>query len=307
MIAAVILSVILHFWLIQWAREIIVEPMSSSYYDTIVPRSFHLQRAEIDPKLLEPAADPTPTTTIPDKIELPDARQELGSLPAEIQATPAAPPIDESVLEEKLSQIAPSLEETLKTATAVGASSLLEDNSALEKALLDDPGSPNAPPLDVSGNSLVTGPDAPLGTLAGEGPAGFSNLDELLARTGPLQKATAPILMPADLLFTYDSAALQTGAIESLEKLGRLIRKNPQALFTIEGHTDSFGSEEYNFDLSSRRAQNVKMWLVQSMEVPSDQIETVGYGKTRLIVPATKSIEEQQINRRVEIVIKNRQ
>jgi outer membrane protein OmpA-like peptidoglycan-associated protein len=145
-------------------------------------------------------------------------------------------------------------------------------------------------------------------TIAGNAgvPAGFSNLDELLSGSGQLGNGTAPILMPTDLLFDYDSAILRPGATASLQKLGRLIQRNPQAVFRVEGHTDSFGSDQYNMDLSQRRAETVKSWLVANMNIDADRIQTQGYGKTHLIVPADRSVEEQQLNRRVEIVIRTR-
>jgi outer membrane protein OmpA-like peptidoglycan-associated protein len=59
-------------------------------------------------------------------------------------------------------------------------------------------------------------------------------------------------------------------------------------------------------NLSERRADTVKDWLVQNMGIEPDRIQTQGFGKTRLIVPADRSVEEQQLNRRVEIVIRTK-
>ena len=132
---------------------------------------------------------------------------------------------------------------------------------------------------------------------------GFSNLDDLLAQTGPLTPETAPILMPTDLLFDYDSPDLRIEALTSLRKLALLIQRNPGARFVIEGHTDSFGSDEYNLELSRKRADSVKVWLTESLGLKADSIQTVGYGKSRLLAPADGTVEQQQINRRVEIAI----
>jgi outer membrane protein OmpA-like peptidoglycan-associated protein len=57
-------------------------------------------------------------------------------------------------------------------------------------------------------------------------------------------------------------------------------------------------------ELSTRRAESVKSWLVAAMAIPADRVQTRGFGKFRLIAPASGSIDEQQINRRVEIVIR---
>jgi outer membrane protein OmpA-like peptidoglycan-associated protein len=134
---------------------------------------------------------------------------------------------------------------------------------------------------------------------------GFTNLDKLLAQTGPLTSKTAPILLPGDLLFDYDDHRLQQGAVASLEKLGQLLRRNPPARLLIEGHSDSFGPDDYNLTLSRLRAESVKIWLIDMMGIPAESISTMGYGKTRLSAPATGTIEDQRINRRVEIVIQD--
>ena len=91
--------------------------------------------------------------------------------------------------------------------------------------------------------------------------------------------------MPTDLLFDYDQINLRVEALANLEKLGTLIRRNPQATFIIEGHTDSFGSEEYNLDLSGRRADTVKAWLVAMMKIPPDRIVARGFGESDSLRP----------------------
>jgi outer membrane protein OmpA-like peptidoglycan-associated protein len=177
-----------------------------------------------------------------------------------------------------------------------------------QQLLSDKPDMPSRPKIAI-GNKKSPGkidnPDA-ADTITGNVgvPAGFSNLDELLSGPAHLSGGTAPILMPTDLLFDYDSAFLRPGATASLQKLGRLIERNPQAVFRVEGHTDSFGGDQYNMDLSQRRAETVKDWVVGNMNVDPNRIQTQGFGKTRLIVPADKSVDEQQLNRRVEIVIR---
>jgi outer membrane protein OmpA-like peptidoglycan-associated protein len=129
---------------------------------------------------------------------------------------------------------------------------------------------------------------------------GLSGLESLLSQKGPLVSGTK-LLMPDNQLFAYDSAELRPS--ELLEKLGTLIRRNPRATFTIEGYTDAYGPDYYNLDLSQRRAESVKQYLVQVIGINSAQIETRGYGKAKLLTSPDASIEEQQINRRVVIVV----
>src|SRR5439155_21910970 len=107
--------------------------------------------------------------------------------------------------------------------------------------------------------------------------------------------------MPDDQLFEYDSDVLQGSAINQLQKLGTLIQRNSKATFTVEGYTDSFGTPEYNLDLSQRRADSVKQYLVQAMGISPAQIETRGYGATKYRTSPNGSIQEQSPNRRGQI------
>lgn len=144
-----------------------------------------------------------------------------------------------------------------------------------------------------------------VGDAAGTRVKGFSNLDDLLSGGGGrLGGSTAPILMPTDLLFDYGSDQLAEGARLSLMKLGFLIQKNPDSLFIIEGHTDSFGGEEFNLSLSMRRANAVVEWLQNSLRLGTDRIQAAGMGKSKPIVSTSGTVEEQSMNRRVEIKVR---
>ena len=142
---------------------------------------------------------------------------------------------------------------------------------------------------------------------------GFSDLDSLLSQKGPLGSGTK-LRMPDDQLFGYDSADLQPSAISQLQKLGTLIKRNPKATFAVEGYTDSLGSPDYNLDLSQRRADSVKQYLVEAMGIDPAQINTRGYGAIeflvapRPVIPVQQpeeqmEIERQRPNRRVVIVV----
>jgi outer membrane protein OmpA-like peptidoglycan-associated protein len=141
-------------------------------------------------------------------------------------------------------------------------------------------------------------------TAAGARVKGFSNLDDLLGGGGKMGGSTAPILMPTDLLFDYGSDQLAEAARLSLMKLGFLIQKNPDSLFIIEGHTDSFGGEDFNLELSIRRANAVVSWLRESLGLGSDRIQAMGMGKSKPIVSVAGTVEQQGLNRRVEIKVR---
>jgi outer membrane protein OmpA-like peptidoglycan-associated protein len=141
------------------------------------------------------------------------------------------------------------------------------------------------------------------GGLSDEGlPEGYTGLGTLLKLgTGDLEKSRAAL--PSDLLYAYDSAELKETARLGLMKLAILIDRNPEMYCILEGHSDLFGTEEYNLDLSRRRAQAVKTWLVNSLRLDGDRIIVRGYGNSRPKV-MDGSIEEQAINRRVDILMR---
>ena len=147
-----------------------------------------------------------------------------------------------------------------------------------------------------------TGTDA-----AGVRVKGFSNLDDLLSQGGGrMGGSTAPILMPTDLLFEYGSDQLAEGARLSLMKLGILIQKNPDSVFIVEGHTDSFGSEDFNDALSLRRAQAVVTWLQDSLRLSTDRVVAEGKGERALLADTNGTVEQQSLNRRVEIKVRKK-
>src|SRR5207253_9758822 len=122
--------------------------------------------------------------------------------------------------------------------------SLSNDPSALnEQSLLNNSSTSGRPQPDLSGIELATStsikrpntytskiPGDSAGPNKGRNP-GFSDLDQLLSQKGPLGSGTK-LRMPDDQLFEYDSAILQSSAINQLQKLGTLIRRNPRATFT---------------------------------------------------------------------------
>lgn len=107
-------------------------------------------------------------------------------------------------------------------------------------------------------------------------------------------------MLPSDLLFEYDSAELRESARHSMMKLALILDRNPGLYCWIEGHSDLFGADLYNMELSKRRAAAVKDYLTGSLLFPGDKIETRGLGKTKPLVKEG-SVEEQAPNRRVEI------
>lgn len=296
-------SILAHLLFLSESSTWIIPGFSSASYDTIVPRTFRMKRVEIDAKTLgdseplkekkeqhvevvisqeHPVTDGKTTT-----LEKPQVMQQPKEILPEERVDQHPP---EKV--EKLPDTETLAVNALPNTVPFSAMVLEQGNKAEKHALL---------PLREDG---ISGTSAKAGQQTGAGVGtNFSNIDDLLAGTATLTQETAPILMPTDLLFEYDSDTLRKEASESLLKLGELIRRNAQASFRIEGHTDSFGSDSYNDQLSLRRAEAVKAWLLQNAGLDTRQITTAGLGKRHLLAPSTGSVTEQQINRRVEIVI----
>ncbi|HUP49566.1 MAG TPA: OmpA family protein [Thermoanaerobaculia bacterium] len=103
------------------------------------------------------------------------------------------------------------------------------------------------------------------------------------------------------LFFDTGQWALKPGARNTLAKIADQLRVSQNARITIEGHTDSVGSEEVNQALSERRATAVRDYLV-SRGVPANQITTTGLGETSPVATNDTPAGRQQ-NRRVELII----
>jgi outer membrane protein OmpA-like peptidoglycan-associated protein len=76
----------------------------------------------------------------------------------------------------------------------------------------------------------------------------------------------------------------------------------PRAQIFIEGHTDSYGSDETNMRLSQQRAEAVSNYLSSELGVPSFRMSAVGYGETRPIAN-NETAQGRERNRRIDVRI----
>ncbi len=106
-----------------------------------------------------------------------------------------------------------------------------------------------------------------------------------------------------DILFDFGKSTLRPEARETLSRVAGILSVSPVYDLRVEGHTDDVGSDEFNQDLSLRRAQSVRSYLIQS-GLPAKMIAAEGFGESQPLVP-NDSPENRQKNRRVEIVIAN--
>jgi outer membrane protein OmpA-like peptidoglycan-associated protein len=104
-----------------------------------------------------------------------------------------------------------------------------------------------------------------------------------------------------EINFDYNSADISAKSLPSVQALGRAL-SNPDlrgSTFVVAGHTDAAGGESYNQDLSERRADSIKRYLVDKYGIAGTDLVTVGYGKSKLKDPANPMAEA---NRRVQVV-----
>ncbi|MEO5375190.1 MAG: OmpA family protein [Alphaproteobacteria bacterium] len=80
--------------------------------------------------------------------------------------------------------------------------------------------------------------------------------------------------------FGYNSADIMDESRPYVDVMGQLLTKQPGLRMTVEGHTDGAGSDEYNNNLSARRAAAVKRYLVDSHGIAPSRLKTVGKGKS---------------------------
>jgi len=104
-----------------------------------------------------------------------------------------------------------------------------------------------------------------------------------------------------EINFDYNSADISAKSLPSVQALGRALSNAELkgSTFVVAGHTDAAGGEAYNQELSERRAESIKRYLVDKYSITGSDLVTVGYGKSKLKDPNQPMAET---NRRVQVV-----
>lgn len=166
-------------------------------------------------------------------------------------------------------------------------SSNIPQNAILPSAL---PEGSSFPSGDIIGLPVVTMPKAPSTGLADEG--------HVIMRG----------VLEGDVLFDFDQAVIRRDGEKDLQAFLEELKQLEDFTLTIEGHTDSKGTDAYNQELSWRRAVAVAAWLTSaSPALPLPQ--TYAYGETRPAAANEKPDGSddpagRQLNRRVEIIVR---
>jgi len=127
-------------------------------------------------------------------------------------------------------------------------------------------------------------------------------IDALAPPRGAQIDPGAPPTVRLPVYFEFDSDRLQPDAVVLLQRVGAALSAEELAAFrfSVEGHTDSIGSTEYNDALSKRRAAAVERFLV-NFGVPNQRLVTVGHGESEPVASNASPLGRQR-NRRVELI-----
>jgi len=109
------------------------------------------------------------------------------------------------------------------------------------------------------------------------------------------------ITFSSGIMFDVDKAGLKDQYRGELSELSTILNKYEDTNILLEGHTDSTGSEEYNLDLSKKRAQSVSNYLATQNVNPA-RFTIMGYGESQPIA-SNETVEGMAQNRRVEVAI----
>ncbi len=137
-------------------------------------------------------------------------------------------------------------------------------------------------------------------------PAPMPRLAEATPAPAPVPQPVArPVVAPVAqsymVFFDFDKSNLTPEAKRIIASAAQDFKAGKYVRLVVTGHTDTMGSVKYNQRLSERRAASVKQEFAY-LGVPTEQITTVGAGKSSLLVPTNDHVREAQ-NRRAEIVL----
>ena len=124
----------------------------------------------------------------------------------------------------------------------------------------------------------------------------------------PVQEPGSPyepeVIALTDLKFDFGSTNLADESIAELDDLVMQLRADVKIIkkIEVEGYTDSVGSEEYNLELSQKRADTVKQFLIDNLSIPDERVTSTGYGEDFSIAD-NANYQGRATNRRVNLKV----
>ena len=105
-----------------------------------------------------------------------------------------------------------------------------------------------------------------------------------------LASITKPVVIE-NIFYDFDKASLRPESKQALDEMAQVMRDNPNITIEMASHTDRHGTDEYNIDLSSRRARSVINYLI-SVGIAPQRLQSQGYGESRPKVITKKLARE---------------
>jgi peptidoglycan-associated lipoprotein len=163
--------------------------------------------------------------------------------------------------------------------------------------------------VDASGSRSVNPSESTSYHIVAKGPGGTADATARLTVSAPT--ATSASVEPTlrelfernvkDAYFAYDSYKLDTEDQQLIASNAKFLQQHPELKFTVEGHCDERGSEEYNLALGASRAQAVKEALA-AQGIDGSRVDTTSVGKEKPF--CTESNEEcWHLNRRGHFIL----
>ncbi len=131
---------------------------------------------------------------------------------------------------------------------------------------------------------------------------GQAVVEPKLPAKAPSAKDTPIINKTLSINFTPGSDELMPGSLFTLDSLGETMESFGQTYLRIEGNTDATGSRKTNINLSEKRADSVKKYLIAQFHLPPERFQTLGHGPDKPIAP-NDTESGRQLNRRTDIKV----
>lgn len=119
-----------------------------------------------------------------------------------------------------------------------------------------------------------------------------------IASPAAQESTVKTITINLNVEFEFDKATVMSIYSDQLATVAKAMQEQADIELVLEGHTDSVGSNEYNNDLSARRAEAVKQKLAADYGIAASRISTIGYGESRPIA-SNDTAAGRALNRRV--------
>lgn len=153
----------------------------------------------------------------------------------------------------------------------------------------------------ASGCAVTAGSESSVATMAltyDRGRPAVPRLQQPVAQVVVPSVQGANAAAPGIVYFDFDRYDIQPRYRDDIEAYAGMLRADPEAGAMVEGHTDQYGSVEYNLALGQRRAEAVRRALVQ-LGARDAQVEAISYGELKLAEPG-EDAASRALNRRAE-------